>query len=207
MNTLNSTIDREGSQAKPGGWTWPLWATIAGVFGVVATLISEQTIDEDVRGSGAAVIAELNHVNFHVGIITGLIATFAILAFAAGWHRWSEYVCKESLAARLVTLALTASAGAMIIGYGFKGSLAVYLDGGMDEGSYPAENLLVIFMINDFAPWDVLVGRDHGVAWHSLACVPRIGSAKVDRNRGRPDFRLPNWIRGPAGPPAVIAVK
>lgn len=135
------------------GWTWPLWGVVAGVFGAIGTLFSEQMIDEDVRGSGTAVIAELNHTNFQIGIITGLIATFALLAFAAGWQRWARNAFDDSLAGRLVSISLAASAGAMIVAYGFKGSLAVYLDGGMDGGSYPAENLITIFMINDFAPF------------------------------------------------------
>jgi hypothetical protein len=154
------------------GWSWPLWGVAAGVFGMIGTMFSEQRIDEDIRGSGTAVIAELNHWNFQAGIITGLIATFAILAFAAGWQRWADRrELGENLAARLVSLSLVASAGAMIIAYGFKGSLAVYLDGGMDEGSYPAENLLMVFMINDFAPflcWWGATFASIGIAWLAL---------------------------------------
>lgn len=165
-------------------WSWPLWGVVAGAFGAIGTMFSEEMIDEDVRGSGVAVIAELDHTRFQIGIVTGLIATFAILAFAAGWQRWASERGTESLAMRLVTLALTASAGAMIIGYGFKGSLAVYLDGGMDEGSYPAENLLSIFMINDFAPF---------LCWWGVAFAA-IAIAWLAFREGA----LPKWIGGVA---------
>jgi hypothetical protein len=173
------------------GWSWPLWATISGIFGAVATAFSEQSLSEDVRGSGVAVIAELNHWNFQVGILTGLFATFALIAFAAGWQRWAEdNGLVRNLAARMIGLAMIASAGAMIIGYGFKGSLAVYLDGGLDGGSYPAENLLTIFMINDFAPWMCWWGVTFavlGVIWLSFR-----------------DGALPKWFGAVAIPFALV---
>ena len=50
-------------------------------------------------------------------------------------------------------MALFATAASMILGYGFKGSLAVYLPGGIDEGSYPKEGLNAVWMFLDFAPY------------------------------------------------------
>jgi hypothetical protein len=85
---------------------------------------------------------------------------FCLLVFAAGWRRWTNENKMDSLAAEVVTFGFIASAGAMILGYGFKGSLAVYLPGGLDEGSYPNENLLSVFMFNDFAPY---------IAWYGVA--------------------------------------
>lgn len=132
---------------------WPLWGAIAGLGGIFATMTMDQNISVDARKSGVGVIAELDQWRFHVGICVGLVAVFALLAFTAGWIRRLRANPDPLLAEYIIPLGFLASAGALIVGYGFKGSLAVYLDGGMDGGSYPPENLLSIFMINDFAPY------------------------------------------------------
>ncbi len=59
----------------------------------------------------------------------------------------------------------------MVIAYGVKGALAVYLPGGINQGDYPPEGLYTLFMIDDLAPffawWGVAVAAA-GVAWLSL---------------------------------------
>jgi len=119
------------------GWIWPLF--------------------------GAAVIDALDRTGFHIGIVSGLAAVFCLLIFTAGWRKWAATSAPESLAGEMISLAFVASTGAMLLGYGFKGSLAVYLPGGFDEGSYPNENLLSVFMFNDFAPY---------IAWYGVAMPP-----------------------------------
>jgi hypothetical protein len=103
--------------------------------------------------------------------VAGFLAVACVLAFAAGWRHWSERQGPPASAARLVSLALTASAGAMIIGYGFKGPLAIYLPGGINAHSYPPLGLYSLLMINDSAPyfawWGVIVAAA-GVAWLAL---------------------------------------
>jgi hypothetical protein len=141
-------------------WYWPLFGVAAGVLGAIGHLFTDQDLSDEARASGVAVIDELNRTNYHIGIISGLAAVFCLLVFAAGWRRWTNENKMDSLAAEVVTFGFIASAGAMILGYGFKGSLAVYLPGGLDEGSYPNENLLSVFMFNDFAPY---------IAWYGVA--------------------------------------
>ena len=50
-------------------------------------------------------------------------------------------------------MAFAASAALMMLGYGFMGSLAVYLPGGIDDGTFPVEGLYSVFMFLDFAPF------------------------------------------------------
>jgi hypothetical protein len=135
--------------------TWPVWGIAAGVLGTVATVISEglSGATEADRASGAAVIETLNREAYHLGVVAGFFAVAATLFTAAGWRRWASRHAPDNLAARVVAYAFTASAGAMILGYGMKGSLAVYLDGGMDEGSYPQAALHSVYMFLDFAPF------------------------------------------------------
>ena len=109
--------------------------------------------------------------SYHIGIVAGMAAVFCRLIFTAGWRRWNTGNAPDSIAGEMISLALVASAGAMLLGYGFKGSLAVYLPGGIDGEPYPNENLLSVFMFNDFAPyiaWYGVAMAAIGVAWFAL---------------------------------------
>ena len=153
------------------GWSWPLFGAAAGVLGAIGHLFTDAKLTDEERASGAAVIDALDRTGFHIGIISGLAAVFCLLIFTAGWRKWVATHAPESLAGEMVSLAFVASTGAMLLGYGFKGSLAVYLPGGMDEGSYPNESLLSVFMFNDFAPyiaWYGVAMAAIGVAWFAL---------------------------------------
>ncbi|MGI9007447.1 MAG: hypothetical protein ACR2FU_14840 [Streptosporangiaceae bacterium] len=113
-------------------------------------------------------LGQISRSDFHLGAVAGFLAIGCVLAFAAGWRQWSERHGPPSSAARLVGMALVASAGAMIIGYGVKGPLAIYLPGGINSGSYPRSGLYSLFMLNDSAPyfawWGVVVAAA-AVAW------------------------------------------
>jgi hypothetical protein len=49
----------------------------------------------------------------------------------------------------VVPLGLTAAAGALSLGYGWKGALGLY-NGGSEDGSFDRQGLYVLFMLNDF---------------------------------------------------------
>src|SRR5262245_27662122 len=134
-------------------WYWPLFGVAAGILGAIGHLFTDQQLTDEQRASGAAIIDALDRTNYHIGIIAGLAAVFCLLVVVAGWRRMADAEFGNSLAGTVVSFGFVASAGAMILGYGFKGSLAVYLPGGMDGGEYANENLLSVFMFNDFAPY------------------------------------------------------
>ena len=161
-------------------WRWPLWAVGTGIFGAIGHLFTMDTVSEEETRSGTAFIESLNHTSYHIGIVAGLIATFCLIAFTAGWFRRVHQTSSDSLAAWLVGLAMLASAGAMIVGYGFKGSLAIYLPGGMNDNIFTNEALLTIFMIDDFAPF---------LAWWGIA-FGAIGIAWL----GIKERRVPRWL-------------
>lgn len=149
-------------------WAW--WGVGAGVLGIVANMVTDPilSLTDAQKRQGPAVLAYVHRLNFHVGAVAGFLAVACVLGFAAGWRQWSEHDGPPVSAARLVALALTASAGAMIIGYGIKGPLAVYLPGGIDANTYPRQGLYSLLMLNDSAPyfawWGVVVAAA-GVAW------------------------------------------
>lgn len=166
-------MEQVSEQAKQTGfgWGWPLWGAAAGVLGAVGHLFTVPELTEEEYLSGPAIIETLDRTTYHIGVVAGLLAVFCLLVFAAGFRRWAATAAATSLAAGVVTLALVASAGAMILGYGMKGSLAVYLPGGIDQGSMPAEGLYSVFMFLDLGPfmawWGVALAAA-AIGWLSL---------------------------------------
>lgn len=179
-------------EERSGDWRWPLWGVAAGALGAIGHLFSMQNPSDEEYRSGAAVIDALERGPYHLGIVSGLAGVFCLLVFAAGWRRWSAAFAPNSLAAGALHLALTASAGAMMLAYGFKGALAVYLPGGMDEGSYANESLLTFFMLDDFGAF---------IAWWGVAMA--FGAIAYLSLRER---RLPVWIGVVAALLAVVPV-
>jgi len=149
---------------------WALWGIAAGVLGIVANMVTDPlaTLTGAQKLQGLTALSHVSRLEFQIGAVTGFLAVACVLAFTAGWRQWSERQGPPVSAARLVALALTASAGAMIIGYGVKGPLAIYLPGGTDANTYPAQGLYSLLMLNDSAPyfawWGVIVAAA-GVAW------------------------------------------
>jgi len=172
---------------------WALWGAAAGALGFVATGITDTQsalYEEGVTLDTADAVREVERWGYHAGIVLGIAATFCLLVAAAGWRRWAAERAPDNLAARVVPMAMTASAGAMILGYGFKGALAVYLPGGMDEGMYTFESLSSVFMFLDFAPYMVWWG----------VCFATIAMTWLSLR----DRLLPRWV-GVLGVPFSLA--
>jgi hypothetical protein len=102
---------------------WAFWGIGAGVLGIVANLVTDPIVSltDAQKRQGSAVLGHVHRANFHIGAVAGFLAVACVLAFAAGWRQWSERHGAPTSAARFVALALVASAGAMIIGYGSRG--------------------------------------------------------------------------------------
>jgi hypothetical protein len=182
----------ETTRDVKASWHWPLWGVAAGVLGAVGHLFTMQSVSEAEYASGVGVIETLDRTGYHIGIVAGMCAVFCLLVFAAGWRRWSATDAPASLAGGVVSLALVASAGAMILGYGMKGALAVYLPGGMDEGSFPAEGLYTLFMFDDLGPF---------MAWYGVAMAAAAVAWLSLRER-----RFPLWIGLVSGLFALVPV-
>ena len=80
----------------------------------------------------------------------------------------------------------------MILAYGFKGSMAVYLSGGIDEGSMAAEGLYSVFMFLDFAPY---------IAWWGVAFAATTMVWLSFRDR-----LLPRWVGAISVPFALLPI-
>ena len=160
--------------------TWALWGAAAAVAGLAGTMLTINPSFDDYSNVDQ-VIAKLDSTTYHIGLVAGFVAVFCTLFTAAGWRRWASDHAPRSLAARVIPMALTASAGAMMLAYGIKGTLGDYLPGG-GEGSFHWANsgLYALFMWLDFAPF---------IAWWG-ACMASAAVAWVALR----ERRLPRWI-------------
>lgn len=152
-------------------WTWA--GALAGLFGVAGTLITDIHVPSDGfdEADTMAIVSQIDQRMAHLSIVTGFIAVVFLLALAAKWRGTVEAKAPHSTAARIVTQALTAAAGALSLGYGWKGATAIYHADGMDAGTYDEMGLYVYYILNDFGSyigWFGVTVAAGAVAWMSL---------------------------------------
>lgn len=183
--TTDTTTDiatgaRQGAnsadQAAAASRRWAWWGVAAGVLGIVGTIV---TLVNDSNPTPDTVAA-LHPGAYHVGGAAGYLAVAALLVTAAAWRARVARLLPLSIAARVVADGLTASAGALALGYGWKLALGLYLDGGMNAGQFDKNGLFVYFVLNDFGPF---------IGW--LGVVVAAGAMVVLGVRER---AVPRWI-------------
>jgi len=161
MTATLTTAPQELAAEGSTGRAWALWGTAAGVLGLVGHVFTMQDIDDAARKAGGEeLVAAVTRGGYHAGVVAGFLALGCLLVFAAGLQRWQQRSAPDSLAARVASLGLVASAGAMIVGYGVKGMLAIYLPDGINEGTQSVDQLVTLMAIDDLMPF---------VAWTGVA--------------------------------------
>ncbi|MEO3785918.1 hypothetical protein ABGB12_21530 [Actinocorallia sp. B10E7] len=162
----------ERPQPAQGRARWPLAGVAAGVLGIVATLVTDvHPILEKGESYTSGYIPEIPQTMAHISIITGFATIVFLLILAAAWRRRVEPRVPGSTAAHLVPNALTAAAGALTLGYAWKGSLALYLPGGVEAGGFDDAGLYMMFVLNDFGSfigWLGVVIAAGAIAWMAL---------------------------------------
>lgn len=129
---------------------WPLLGAVAGVASLVGAMASLGSIEEEQFLEGVGIVDDLERTGYHVSFIVGMVGVAALFLAAAGWRRWAAHRAADDLAAGAIATALQATATVNIIGYSLAGALALYLPGGMDEGTMSDESLFVNFAYLDF---------------------------------------------------------
>ncbi|HYI26104.1 MAG TPA: hypothetical protein VD767_11905 [Thermomicrobiales bacterium] len=153
---------------------WPLAGVAAGVLGILGTLITDIHVEGDgTRGDVVTMadVTKIDQMTAHLSIVFGFLAVTALLVLAACWRKSMEPMAPDSIAARTVTQCLTAAAGALSLGYGWKGATAIYHADGMDSGTYDDMGLYVYYILNDFGSyigWFGVTVAAGAVAWMSL---------------------------------------
>jgi hypothetical protein len=151
------------------GGRWPLTGVVAGLLGFAGTL----ALDLHAPGFTQANIEIVDHVSrgkAQAGLAVGYLCVAALLVLAAQWRRFVEPRVPASTAARVVSGGLTAAAGALALGYGWKGMFAVYLPGGIngESGGFDRAGLYTMYILNDFGAfigWLGVTVAAGAVAW------------------------------------------
>jgi len=185
---------------------WPLAGVAAGIFGVIGTLLTDIHVPGDGTSGDLLTMAAVDQIDqqkAHFSIVAGFLAVTLLLALAALWRRSVEPMAPQSVAARIVTQALTAAAGALSLGYGWKGASAIYHADGMDKGTYDQMGLYVYYILNDFGSyigWFGVTVAAGAIAWMSLrervlplwlgiwSCLPVLAVVAFTGGTGLPGF-------------------
>jgi hypothetical protein len=152
---------------------WPLIGSFAGVAGFVATILTDIHVATDGfdEAETMSVVRQIDQQTAHFSIVAGFIAVALLIAFAAQWRGIVERTFPYSSAARVVAQGLTAAAGALTLGYGWKGASAIYHAEGMDAGTYDEMGLYIYYILNDFGSyigWFGVTVAAGAVAWMGL---------------------------------------
>jgi hypothetical protein len=161
------------SEAASSRQLWPLAGTGAGLLGFLGTIVFDIHVPTDGEGdlTTMAAVEGINQGAAHLSIVTGFLSVALLLVLAACWRQRVEPAAPNSLAARVVTQAVTAAAGALSLGYGWKGATAIYDADGMDSGTYDQMGLYVYYILNDFGSyigWLGVVIAAGAMAWMGL---------------------------------------
>jgi hypothetical protein len=170
--TSIDTLRTEQAPTTTGRGRWPLVGVAAGLGAVVATLAT------DIHPAGhdydtaftADVVDDVSSGKAHASIVVGYVTVALLLVLAAAWRRHVEPRALTSTAARIVPLGLTAAAGALSLGYGWRGALGLYA-GGNEDGAFDRTGLYVYFVLNDFGAYIGYLGvtiAAGAVVWMSL---------------------------------------
>jgi hypothetical protein len=165
------TLHTEQPVLATGRGRWPIIGIVAGVGSVIATLVTDlHPPQKDGEAYTSDFLDQVSSGKAHAGIIAGYITVALLLVLAAAWRRYVEPRTLASTASRVVPLGLTAAAGALSLGYGWKGALGLY-NGGNEDGSFDKEGLYVMFILNDFGSFIGYLGVSvaaGAVAWMAL---------------------------------------
>jgi hypothetical protein len=171
--TTAGTTATTGDGARRGRGRWPLVGVVAGLGSIAATLAldihpTSWDIDDPYTSE---VVDQLSSGKAHASVIVGYVVVGLLLVLAAAWRRHVEPRAEQSTAARVVPLGLTAAAGALSLGYGWRGALGLYGPGGQEEGAFDKTGLYVYFVLNDFGAYIGFLGiivAALAVAWMGL---------------------------------------
>ncbi len=162
--------------STPRRAAWPLWGAVAGLTGFVGTVVTDLRPPAEMAASDAGVpytatpadMLTLDVATGRIGWSAGVVCVIALLVLQAAWRARVE-PRTGTIAARLVSGGLLATAAGATLGYGWRGALANYL--GPEAGMYDEQGLWVYYLLTDFGaylPWLGVLVSALAVAWSGL---------------------------------------
>lgn len=157
-------------------------ALAAGVTGALGTVAFDTHAGGGTTGEATtmAIIDDVNQRNAHLGIVFGFATVAQLLILAAARRVAVERKGPESIAARVARGGVTAAAGALSLGYGWKGALGLYHPDGNEANAYDQMGLYMYYMLNDFGSW---------IGWVSVSVAAGAGAWM-----GLEERSIPLWI-------------
>lgn len=175
---LSAEHDPRPSTRRP---TWPIFGVIAGIAGWASAAASITSVTEEQAQEGVGVLDHISRGNYYAAFLLGIVAFGSLFVAATGWKRWAEQRAPRDLAARTIGTALGATATINVIFACLAGSMALYLPGGVDEGTLSDEGIFVNYTLLDFGQ---LLGW-----WGAVVASICVASLAFRRNRV-----LPRWM-------------
>ncbi|MGN6330372.1 MAG: hypothetical protein ACTHOD_01815 [Motilibacteraceae bacterium] len=194
---LGSTDDAtRGTSARSlakAPWVWS--GAVAGVGGIVAMLVLNVPFPTEQQAAGG-VESVYNALDgqqaVQIGASLGFVVAWALALFCVGLVRHLRRVLpQDSLLPSLVRVALTASVGALFIGFGARAAAAGGLPGGVDHSFYTHTDTVVI---------GTLAGQLQWVGWQGVCLAMAAVVVAAFRHRA-----MPAWL-GAVGALLTLAV-
>lgn len=213
--TSHSAAADQAVPARPSrDRLWPLWGVLAGVAGFVATvLLDVRPASENAaadRGERIAVgpdlVDELDRIANYAGFLVGFVAVAAMIVLHAAWRARVDARFPASIASRVVSGGLLASAAGLALGFGWKGALANYGYDGPEFGMFSDEGLFVYYMLTDFGPYipwfgTLLAAAAYGwLAWRERLVSRILGTVSLAYAALIAGGMLVTGVPGLAGP-------
>src|SRR3954451_5457068 len=163
---------------------WPYAGLGAGVVGFVGTAVVNSPVPTEAQtDSGVEAVFQAlgGPAAMRTGSALGFLATWALLLFAVGYAPHPKpRPPAGNLLPTFVQMALTASVGAMFVGFGLKAAAAGGVAGGIDESFYTHTDAVVI---------NTLAGQMEYVGWQGVAVAMAATVVAALRYR-----MVPVWI-------------
>lgn len=200
--------------ATPRFASWALAGTLAGALGFFATILTDVHVpgDDGDQRMTVDMVDDVSIMKARLGFLAGYAVVGLLLYCAAAWRRHVEPRVPDSTAARLVATGFTASAGALTLGYGWKGAMAIYGDGGPEDNSFDRQGRFVYYVLNDFGGfigWTGVMFAAMAVVWMAfrersvarwigavsvLGLIVPVGGMLIMSVPGLPGTTLPLWM-------------